>query len=222
MLRLCKRFEILEHGDDIHSLSLVSLYTITESYARFLLSLLEDISIDFPSHFILSLIDVFRDTTTCDKLIFPSAITRLLRHFSISYPESTHFSIMCAIKATTIRRSEAQLQPRRPQIEIVVPLASFAPSTSAPLSSAGGVTLEAIMAQLVRMDAYLDTFSDELCPVNTRVGCIARRQAAMGGFTTYTSPSPLALKDESDDGSGNDDADEDNGASSASDDEMST
>ena len=78
------------------------------------------------------------------------------------------------------------------------------------------------MAQLVRMDAYLDTFSDELCPVNTHVGCIARRQAAMGGFTTYTSPSPLALKDESDDGSDNDDADEDNGASSASDDEMST
>ena len=44
----------------------------------------------------------------------------------------------------------------------------------------------------------------------------------MGGFTAYTSPSPLALKDESDDGFGNDDADEDNGASSASDDEMST
>ena len=47
---------------------------IIEPCARFLLSLLEDISIDFPSHFILSLIDVYRDTVTRDKLIFPSAI----------------------------------------------------------------------------------------------------------------------------------------------------
>ena len=43
--------------------------SITEPRAQFLLSLLEDISIDFPSHFILSPIDVYRDTTTCDKLI---------------------------------------------------------------------------------------------------------------------------------------------------------
>ena len=48
--------------------------TITEPRARFLLSLIKDLTIDFPSHFILSLIDVFRDTTTRDKLIFPSAI----------------------------------------------------------------------------------------------------------------------------------------------------
>ena len=47
--------------------------TITESRARFLLSLIEDLSIDFPSHFILSLID--KDSATRDKLIFPSAIT---------------------------------------------------------------------------------------------------------------------------------------------------
>ena len=56
--------------------------TITELRARFLLSLLEDISIDFPSHFILSLIDVYRNIATCDKLIFPSAITRILHDFS--------------------------------------------------------------------------------------------------------------------------------------------
>ena len=38
----------------------LSLYnSITESHARFLLSLLEHLTIDFPSHFILSLIDVF-------------------------------------------------------------------------------------------------------------------------------------------------------------------
>ena len=43
----------------LHPLSYYN--TITEPRARFLLSLLEDISIDFPSHFILSLIDVDRD-----------------------------------------------------------------------------------------------------------------------------------------------------------------
>ena len=44
--------------------------SITEPRAQFLLSLLEDISIDFPTYFILSFIDVYRDTTTHDKLIF--------------------------------------------------------------------------------------------------------------------------------------------------------
>ena len=105
---------------------------------------------------------------------------------------------------------------------MVTPLASSTPSTSTPLSSAGGVTLEAIIAQLVRMDACLDTLSDELCQVNTRVGRIAQRQAAMGGFIAYTSPSPPALEDENDEEDENDDADEDDGASLPSDDEMST
>ena len=74
----------------------------------------------------------------------------------------------------------------------------------------------------MRMDARLDTLSDKLCHVNTCVGRIARQQAAMGGFTAYTFPSPPTLKDESDDGSNNDDADEDDGANSPIDDEMST
>ena len=60
--------------------------SITKPRARFLLSLLEGLIIDFPSHFILSLIDIFKDTTTCDKLIFPSAITQILYHASVSYP----------------------------------------------------------------------------------------------------------------------------------------
>ena len=81
--------------------------SITEPRARFLLSLLEGLYVDFPSHFILSLIYVYRDTVTHDKLIFPSAITRILCHFSISYLESTHFSPMYAIDAATVRRSEA-------------------------------------------------------------------------------------------------------------------
>ena len=49
--------------------------SIIEPHAHFLLSLLEDLSIHFPSHFITSIIDVYRDSTTSDKLIFPSAIT---------------------------------------------------------------------------------------------------------------------------------------------------
>ena len=79
--------------------------SITKPHARFLLSLLEDISIDFPSHFILSFLDFYRDTVTCDKLIFPSAITRILRHFSVSFPVFPHFSVMGAIDAATVRWS---------------------------------------------------------------------------------------------------------------------
>ena len=86
--------------------------TITEPCAHFLLSLIEDLSIDFLSHFILSLIDVYKDTTTRDKLIFPSTITRLICHFSFFYPESSHFSYMCAIDAATVQRSTVQLRPR--------------------------------------------------------------------------------------------------------------
>ena len=46
----------------------------TEPRARILLSLLEDLSIDFPSYFIISIIDVYKDMANYDKLIFPSAI----------------------------------------------------------------------------------------------------------------------------------------------------
>ena len=46
---------------------------------------------------------------------------------------------------------------------MAAPPASSTPSTLASFSSADGVTLDAIMAQLVHMDARLDTFSDELC-----------------------------------------------------------
>ena len=119
---------------------------VVEPHAHFLLSLIEDLSIDFPSHFILSLIDVYKDTTTRDKLIFPSAITWLLRQFSVSYPISPHFTFMCAIDATTVRRSATQLRSRQLRIGMAALLASTAPSSSAPSSSAGRVTLEAIMA----------------------------------------------------------------------------
>ena len=109
---------------------------------------------------------------------------------------------MCVIDVATIKRSLAQLRLRHPRIKIAAPPASTAPSTSAP-SSVGEVTLETIMTQLVRMDARLDTLSDELCQVNTRVGRITRRQAVIGGFIVASSPSSEASEDESDNGSGN-------------------
>ena len=105
---------------------------------------------------------------------FPSAIMRILRPFFVSFPESPHFMVIYAIDVATIRWSKAQLRPRRPRIEMMTPPASTTPSTSAPSSFASGVTLESIMAQLVHIDARLDTLSDELCQVNTCVGRITR------------------------------------------------
>ena len=81
--------------------------SITEPHARFLLSLLEHLNIDFPSHFILSIIDVYRNSATRDKLIFPSAIMRILRHFFVPFPMSDHFSYMGVIDTATVKRSEA-------------------------------------------------------------------------------------------------------------------
>ena len=83
------------------------------------------------------------------------------------------------------------------------------------------------MAQLQRMDAHLDTLFTELYQVNVRVGCIARRQATMGGFApeaTPSSPPPVAFDSEDeddDDGDDNDASDDDNGDASSTD-EMST
>ena len=81
--------------------------SITEPRAWFLLSLLEHLSIDFPSHFILSIIDVHRYLVTSVKLIFPSAVIRILRHFSVPFPLSDHIHVMGAIDATTVKQSEA-------------------------------------------------------------------------------------------------------------------
>ena len=63
------------------------------------------------------------------------------------------------------------------------------------------------------MDARLDTLSIELYQVNVRVGCIARRQATMGGFAPEATPSPPSFNFSSED-------DDDGDASST--DEMST
>ena len=153
-------------------LHLLSHYnSITKPRARFFLSLLEHLIIDFPSYFILSIIDVYRDSATRDKLIFLLAITRILHHFSVPFPVSDHFNVMGAIDTATVKRSEAQLCLRRSGS--AAPPTPSTPSTFAPSSLAGGMTLDAIMLQLQRMDARLDNLSDELCQVNIRVGHIA-------------------------------------------------
>ena len=84
----------------LHSLSHYN--SIIEPRACFLLSLIEDLTIDFPSHFILFLMDVYKDTAICDKLIFPSTITSIIRHFSTPYLESSHFTVMGAISVVSI------------------------------------------------------------------------------------------------------------------------
>ena len=67
------------------------------------------------------------------------------------------------------------------------------------------------MAQLQRMDACLDTLSKELYQVNVRVGHIARRQAAMGGFAPKPTPSPPhPVASDSDAEDDDDDDDDDN------------
>ena len=88
---------------------------------------------------------------------------------------------------------------------------------------ASGVTLVVVMVQLQRMDACLDTLSDELCQLNTRVGRIARQQARLGGFVESPSPSPKASANKDDDGDFDDDDDDENeDASLPNEDEMST
>ena len=122
--------------------------SITEPHAQFLLSLFEHFTIDFLLHFILSIIDVYKDTAIRDKLIFPSAITWILCHFSVLFPSSNHFSIMCAINVATVKRSEMQFRSR--QSNLAAPPSRSAPSqspssTSTPSSSTSDVSLKDIM-----------------------------------------------------------------------------
>ena len=101
----CLRFLNMVMTFVLHPLSYYN--SITEPHAWFLLSLLERLTIDFSFHFILSLIDVYRDIATHDKLIFPSAIMLIFCHFSVFYHKSPHFCIMCAIDIAIVRRNEA-------------------------------------------------------------------------------------------------------------------
>ena len=84
--------------------------SITDPRAQFLLSFLEHLTIDFPFHFILSIIDVHLYSASRDKLIFPSAIVRILRNFFIPFPSSDHFTVICAIDYAIVKRNEAQFR----------------------------------------------------------------------------------------------------------------
>ena len=120
--------------------------------------------------------DVHLDSATRDKLIFPSAITRILRHFSVPFPSSDHFTVMCAIDYAIVKRSEVQLRSRQSDsvaLSFRFAPSHSAPSTSAPPSSSSDMSLGDIMGQLQRMDARLDTLSIELYQVNVYVGHIA-------------------------------------------------
>ena len=60
------------------------------------------------------------------------------------------------------------------------------------------------------MDARLDALSTELYQVNVCVGCIARRQAAIGSFAPKPTPSPphpIASDSDAEDGDDDDDGD---------------
>ena len=172
--------------------------TIIEPRAHFLFSFLEGLSIDFPSHLIVSVIDIYQNIATRDKLIFPSAITCILTHMHILILSAPLFSIIGAISRESIRRSNAQLaakakQPHDESTHAQQEEAAFhdaedavfapqSPSSSAPSSSSRvRVTLAAIMDQLQLMRAdfgsSLDHLSDEMCQMNTRIGRIARRQS---------------------------------------------
>ena len=191
-----------------------------ESRARFLLFLLEHLTIDFPSYFILSIIDVHLDSASRDKFIFPSAIMRILHHFSIPFPSSDHFTVICAIDYATVKRSEAQF--RSQQSDLAAPSSCSTPSASVP-SSLSDVSLGDIMEQLQCMDARLDTHSTELYQVNVRVSRIARQQATTGGFApepTLSSPHPVASNSDTEDD--DDDASDDDDGDASSTDEMST
>ena len=125
--------------------------TIIEPHAHFLFSLLEGFFIYFPSQMIISIIDIYQDTATCDKLIFPSGIIHILTHMHVPIPSSLFFSIIGAINWEFMWRRAVQLvakvkqaykesaptQQEEADIRVVEDAAYASPhsSTSAPSSS---------------------------------------------------------------------------------------
>ena len=167
--------------------------TIIEPRAHFLLSLLENLSIDFPPHMIVSMIDIYQETTTCDKLIFPLVITRILTHLHFTIPSSPLFYSIGAIRKEYMR-SDAQLAAKQPRVEPTLaqqkevafhttmdaayasrPYSSSAPSSSSKVEA----SLAAIMDQLQHMRAnfgsHFNHLSNEMCQMNTKIGRIAHR-----------------------------------------------
>ena len=187
--------------------------TIIEPHTRFLLSLMEGLSIDFPSHMIVYILDCCQDTATYDKFIFPSAIMCILTHMHVTIPHSPLFYVIGAISKESIRKSAAQLATKRPRMGTMdaAPAAPTSrPSSSSALSSSSraDVSLIDIMEQLQHMHAdfgsCLNHLFNEMCQINTRIGRIARHQSRLGGFAP--SPSPKLVVSSSD--GGDDDGDD--------------
>ena len=83
---------------------------ITKPRARILLSLIEDLSIDFPSHFILSLIDVYKNTS---QVGFSSqTVTKLTAWHDFS--SSSHVLHMWLFRGLLLAR-----QSRNPLIQLL-------------------------------------------------------------------------------------------------------
>ena len=127
------------------------------------------------------MIDIYRDTATGDKLIFPSVITCILTHLHVTIPSSPLFYTMSAISKESIRRSD-ELVAKRPYVEPTPSLQdevafcaakdvtyTSQPSFWSASSSSSGVkaSLAAIMDQLQHMPAdfgsCLNQISDEMC-----------------------------------------------------------
>ena len=152
-------FSTIEFAKDPRILNMVMTFvltpwshynTIIESRARFFLSLMEDLSIDFPSHMIESIIEVYRDTTTCDMLIFILAITCILTHIHVTIPPSPLLYVMGAISKESIWRSVVDLAVKRPRMETMDAAPTLQPSYSSTPSSSSrvDVSLVDIMNQL--------------------------------------------------------------------------
>ena len=84
--------------------------SITKPRARFLLSLLKHLTIDFPYHFILSIIDVHLDSISRDKLILghsPQTLTtRIVRKLYPRDPKHIRNKLRCDRNARTSNASE--------------------------------------------------------------------------------------------------------------------
>ena len=91
--------------------------TITKPCAHFLLSLTKDLSINFPSHMIISILDCYQDTATRDKFIFPSAITCILTHIHVTIPPSPLFHVMGTMSKESIRRIAEWMTTKQPHVE---------------------------------------------------------------------------------------------------------
>ena len=122
-----------------------------------------------------SIIDCYCNTTTRDKLIFPSTITRILTHIQVSIPPFPHFYVMGAISKEFIWHSVAQLAAKQPYVEptdaapanLATP-SSWPSSSSAPSSlSRVAVSLANIIEWFQHMRAdfgsHLNHLSKELC-----------------------------------------------------------